>query len=273
MITLHGIALITGAGSGIGQECALAFAAHGALGVILADLDLAKVQVTAEESKKAATNPAYRAIAIAVDVGDAGQVQGMVSWATEIFGRIDYNVNCAGVSMSSAISMEDITPEEWERVNRVNVLGILHSIQAVAKIMKNQDRKDVLIRGRVRDAGRGSIVNIGSIHSFLTAPGTAQYTASKHAMLGLTKSAAIDCAAEGIRVNAVCPSYVSTPMINGNPELAQIHDVIPRIIPLGRIAEPCEVADVAILLSSSMTSYVTGAAWMVDGGFTSCTSI
>jgi NAD(P)-dependent dehydrogenase (short-subunit alcohol dehydrogenase family) len=95
--------------------------------------------------------------------------------------------------MNTAISLEDISLEEWERVNRVNVYGILHCMQAVGKAMKAQSRITLTHRNKPRDGGKGSIVNIGSIHSFLSAPGTAQYTTSKHAMLGLTRSAGIYC--------------------------------------------------------------------------------
>ncbi|KAJ5766761.1 uncharacterized protein N7511_004377 [Penicillium nucicola] len=273
MLSLNGIALITGAASGIGQECALAFAAHGATGVIFADLDLSRVQVIAAKSARIATNSSYRALPISVDVTDSAQVRGMVSQTLSMFGKIDYNVNCAGVSMNTAISLEDIPIEEWERVNRVNVHGILHCMQAVGKAMKSQPRITLAGRDRPRDAGKGSIVNIGSIHSFLSAPGTAQYTTSKHAMLGLTRSAAMDFASEGIRVNAVCPSWVNTPMINDNKELAQVHKRLTEVVPLGRIAEPEEIADVALYLCSSMASYVTGSAWMADGGFTSSTKL
>lgn len=183
--------------------------------------------------------------------------------------------------------------DEWERVNRVDVHGILYCMQAVGKAMKLQQRIMFPGRDRLRDGGKGSIVNIGSIHSFLSAPGTAQYTTSKHAMLGLTRSAgkyyyifhilrngaglteslALDFAAEGIRVNAVCPSWVNTPMINGNEELAQVHKRLTEVVPLRRIAEPEEIADVALYLCSSMSSYVTGSAWMADGGFTSSTKL
>lgn len=197
--------------------------------------------------------------------------------------------------MNTAISLENLSMEEWERVNRVNVHGVLHCLQAVGKAMKSQPRVELPGRNCQRDGGRGSIVNIGSIHSFLSAPGTAQYTTSKHAMLGLTRSAgmifspgifasryqiqdtnlskAMDFASDGIRVNAVCPSWVNTSMINSNQELAQVHKRLSHVVPLGRIAEPEEIADVAIYLCSSMASYVTGSAWMADGGFTSSTKL
>ncbi|EFR05304.1 3-oxoacyl-[acyl-carrier-protein] reductase [Nannizzia gypsea CBS 118893] len=272
MLDLAGVAVITGAGRGIGLECAHAFAAAGAAGVVFADLDLSVVQEKAEESRAIATNPAYKPLAVAVDVTDKKQVENMVAQTLETFNRIDYNVNCAGVAMHKPTHFMDLSIEEWERVSRVNVQGVFHCMQAVGKVMRTQESLKTSGLHGPRAGQRGSIVNLGSIHSSQSAPGTAQYTASKHAVVGLTRSCALDFAKEGIRVNAVCPSWVNTPMINSNEVLAEVHQVIGNVVPLGRIAEAEEVADVILFLCSARASYVTGAAWMVDGGF-SCATV
>ncbi|KAM5499852.1 putative secondary metabolism biosynthetic enzyme [Microsporum canis] len=272
MFDLAGIAVVTGAGSGIGLECALGFAAAGAAGVVFADLELSVVQEKAEKSKIIATNPSYIPLPIAVDVTDPKKVENMVSQTLATFTRIDYNVNCAGVAMHKPTHFMNLTVDEWERVNRVNVQGVLHCMQAIGRVMRAQDQVTFSGLHGTRTGQRGSIVNLGSIHSSQSAPGTAHYTAFKHAVIGLTKTCALDFAREGIRVNAVCPSWVNTPMINSNEVLAEVHHVVGNIVPLGRIAEPEEVADVVLFLCSTRASYVTGAAWMVDGGF-SCATV
>ncbi|DAA77807.1 TPA_exp: hypothetical protein A8136_5510 [Trichophyton benhamiae CBS 112371] len=272
MFHLEGIAVITGAGSGIGLECALAFAAAGAAGVVFADLDLSIVQDKAEKSRSIATNPSYKPLAVAVDVTDKCQVEDMIAQTLMTFNRIDYNVNCAGVAMHKPAHFMDLTIQEWERVSQVNVQGVLYCMQAIGKVMRTQEPFKASGLHGPRVGQRGSIVNLGSIHSFQSAPGTAQYTASKHAVVGLTKSCALDFAKEGIRVNVACPSWVNTPMINSNEVLAEVHQVVGNVVPLGRIAEAEEVADVILFLCSPRASYVTGAAWMVDGGF-SCATV
>ncbi|KAF3480834.1 uncharacterized protein GIQ15_06181 [Arthroderma uncinatum] len=273
MLHLMGIAVITGAASGIGYECALSFAAAGAAGVVFGDLELSAVQEKAERSKGLATHPSYQTLPIAVNVADPKQVEEMVSQTLAVFGRIDYNVNCAGVAMRIPTHFMNLTVDEWERVNQINVHGVLYCMQAIGKVMQSQEPVPFPGLHGVRTGQRGSIVNLGSIHSFLSAPGTAQYTASKHAVLGLSRTCALDFASDGIRVNAVCPSWVNTPMINSNKVLAEVHQVLGNVVPLGRIAEPEEIADVILFLCSPRASYVTGSAWMVDGGFSCSTKL
>ncbi|KAJ3561617.1 hypothetical protein NPX13_g8873 [Xylaria arbuscula] len=268
-LLIDGVALITGAGSGIGSECCLAYAAEGARGVICADINETAAGLTARESESVATHPEYKALAVAVDVSDVASVDAMVQAAVETFGSIDYLVNSAGVGVQKPAPTEDADLDEMNRFWRVNVLGTLNCMKAVTKVMKKQAVRTCTSRGRTRDVGRGVIINLGSANSYVPTPNILQYTTSKHAVLGLTRNAALDNAAHGIRVNAICPGWVETPMVDaavaGDPNLSQM---MKSIIPMGRIAKPEEIADAILFMTSPRSSYVTGVGWLVDGGTT-----
>lgn len=262
---LSGVALVTGGASGIGQACALGFAAEGAAAVVVADINLELATAVAEECKGVATHPSFESLAIKVDVANNQSVQDMVSSIVEKFGRIDYNVNSAGVAHTVPTLFPDVSVEEVERLHTVNVLGMLHCVQAVARVIEKQEPLEVAGRA----ATKGSIVNIAS--SFATSVTQTQtpYSMSKHAVLGLTKNAAIDLASRGIRVNAVLPGFIDTPMMRGYAEGAEVpaavHGMVERWVPVKRMGQPEEVADVALFLSSPRASFVYGAAWAVDG--------
>ncbi|KAL9123284.1 MAG: hypothetical protein Q9187_000156 [Circinaria calcarea] len=268
-LIINGIALVTGAGSGIGRDCALAYAAEGAQGVVFADLNLESAQAAASSSIAFATNPQYSALALRVDVADLKSVEEMVAKAVATFGRIDYSVNSAGVGVREPREVAEASIEEFDLFWRVNVRGVLHCVQAVSKVMKQQSPITIAGRNGPRDVGRGVIINLGSCNSYVATHHIVQYTTSKHAVLGLTRNAALDNAVHGIRVNAICPSWVETPMIEaavaGNPELGRVME---RVVPLGRIAKTEEISDIIMFLSSPRASYVTGVGWLVDGGAT-----
>ncbi|KAK5996477.1 Short-chain dehydrogenase srdC [Cladobotryum mycophilum] len=266
---IDGVAIVTGAGSGIGKECALAYAAEGARAVVVVDLNHEAALTTARDTEAVATNPAYKVLALSVDVSSAASVEKMVQQAVDTFGRIDYCVNSAGIGVKKPLPVEDADVEEMNRFWQVNVIGTFNCIQAVAKQMKKQSVATTTSRGRVREVGRGVIINLGSINSYIATPDIVQYATSKHAVIGLTKNAALDLAKHGIRVNAICPGWVSTPMVDaaieGNPELPKM---MKAIIPMSRIAQPEEIADVVLFMTSPRSSYVTGVGWLVDGGTT-----
>ncbi|KIA75505.1 hypothetical protein HK57_00004 [Aspergillus ustus] len=269
-LLIDGVALVTGAGSGIGRECAIAYAAEGARGVVIADLNRAAALDTAQASERVATNPGYKSLAIEVDVSDPASVEQMVQAAVEAFGRIDYNVNSAGVGVRTHLPVADADIAEMNRFWQVNVLGTFNCLQAVTKVMKEQSVATVKSRsGEERAIGRGVILNVGSCNSFMATPDIVQYTTSKHAVMGLTKSAALDNAKHEIRVNAICPGWVETPMVDaavqGNPDLPIM---MKTIVPMARIAKPEEIADVVLFMTSPRSSYVTGVGWIVDGGTT-----
>ncbi|KAL7625208.1 hypothetical protein AAE478_004423 [Parahypoxylon ruwenzoriense] len=268
---IDGFALVTGAGSGIGRDCAIAYAIEGAKGVAFADIDAEAASAAAEESKAVASNPEYQAISIQVDVSNEASVDQMVKVAVAKFGRIDYNVNSAGVGVEDPRIISDASVSEFQRFYEVNVKGTLHCLKAVSSQMRKQDPRTIPSRSNPegRACGRGSIINLGSCNSYIATPHIVQYTTSKHAVLGMTRNAALDLAPEGVRVNAICPSWVETPMVEravaGDPDLGRLMN---RVIPVGRIALREEISDVIMFMSSPRSSYVTGAGWMVDGGIT-----
>jgi len=268
---IKGFALVTGAGSGIGRDCGIAYAIEGASGVAFADINEADAEKAMEESKLLATNPEYRAISITVDVSDPESVDSMVAKVVEAFGRIDYSVHSAGVGVQDPQSVSEASILEFQRFFDVNVKGTLLCVRAVSRQMRKQTPLLRPSRSSIhgRDCGRGVIINLGSSNSYVATPNIVQYTTSKHAVLGLTRNAALDLAKDGIRVNAICPSWVETPMVEraiaGDPNLSTL---MKRVVPLGRIATQEEISDVLMFMSSPRSSYVTGAGWMVDGGST-----
>ena len=188
-LLIDGVAVVTGAGSGIGRECALAYAAEGARGVVLADRNHEAAQEAARESGSVATHPAYKAMAVAVDVSDKASVDEMIKAAVHAFGRIDYSVNSAGVGVQKHLHVEDADAAEMNRFWQVNVMGTFNCVQAVTKVMKEQSVATVTSRGRTREVGRGVILNLGSCNSYIATRDIVQYTTTKHAVMGLTKNA------------------------------------------------------------------------------------
>ncbi|KAI1083642.1 short-chain dehydrogenase/reductase SDR [Whalleya microplaca] len=269
---IDGIAIVTGAGSGIGRECCLAFAIEGALGVVLADINHDAAAEVARESEAVAQNLSYKTLAVKVDVSDPASVDQMVQAAVGAFGRIDYSIHSAGVGVQSPLPIGEADHAEMDRFWQVNVMGTFNCVRAVTKVMMGQTTRKVASRGgreEGRDVGRGVILNLGSCHSYCVMPNIVQYTTAKHAVIGLTKNAALDNARHGIRVNAICPGWVDTPMVSAviaaDPELPK---TMKAVIPMSRIATGEEIADVAMFMVSPRSSYVTGVGWIVDGGTT-----
>ncbi|KAF4629744.1 hypothetical protein G7Y89_g8398 [Cudoniella acicularis] len=285
-----GFALITGAASGIGKETAFTFAESGAAGILLADIDESNALVAAEDSKKLAVDPAYRAIAIHVDVTNADSVNSMVAYAVKEFGRIDYCVNSAGVSIAIPfptdirrltlqckidistyfIPFSNSSVEDYDKVMRVNAKGTFLVTQAALKQMSVQEPRDVTTtRNRTRSLGRGTIVNVASVLSFGAIPQKVAYIASKHAVLGITKVAALEGGPLGIRVNCVCPAWVRTAMfVEECTRAPHTADIIKAMISQGRPAEPEEVSESIGFLCSAAGSYITGVGFIIDAGLT-----
>lgn len=233
------VALVTGGGSGIGAACARRLAADG-YAVVVADIDHAAALACAGR-----LGP--DAVAVAADVADEASVEAMLAAALEVPGRLAAAVNCAAIrGPATSVAYQDLA--SWRRLMSVNLDGAFLCLRAELRAMR---------------AGRGgAIVNVASVLGLRGHPSAPAYATAKHGLVGLTRSAALAHAVDGIRVNAVCPGYIRTPLLASTPSaerLAWQH-------PLGRLGEPEEVADLVGWLVSDQASFVTGSLYAVDGG-------
>ncbi|KAB8293739.1 hypothetical protein EYC80_009224 [Monilinia laxa] len=270
---ITGCAIVIGA-SGIGRSCAIAFAKAGARSLILADINLESALAVVKECQSISSNPEFRADGVEVDVTLEDSVQAVMNHAVSTFGRIDYCVNSAGVGVKIASETADANIEEFNNMLKVNATGTFIVTRIMSAIMKAQESHSVDPSSPGRGITRGCIVNLGSASSFVATPKMIQYTASKHAVIGITKNAALDNAAYGIRVNSVCPSWVDTPMIRkAMDNIPDLGKMIETAVPLGRIAMAEEVADAVIFFCSPKSSYATGCNLILDGGTTLSSNI
>jgi NAD(P)-dependent dehydrogenase (short-subunit alcohol dehydrogenase family) len=238
------VAIVTGGASGIGAACVRALAQSGAL-IVIAD--------RSEEAARALAREIDSTTAIVqVDVSNEASCRRMVEFTLEKFGRLDIAVNSAGVGNPDRSRVGELTFDSWRNLMSVNLDGVFLSMKAEIPAM---------LMG-----GGGSIINISSVMGTVAVAGACAYVASKHGVVGLTKAAALDYAKDGIRVNAVAPGYVDTPML-GNRTEEQRAEIASRH-PLGRIAAPAEIAAVVAFLASSESSFVSGSYYTVDGGYT-----
>jgi len=236
------VAFVTGGGGGIGRATALAFAGVGAAVVVL-DRD----PTAAEETARLAG----QAVAVTGDVTRREDLERSVAVAREHWGGLDWAVNNAGVTLHQKLRAHEIEEAEWRRVLDVNLTGVYLAMRAEVPAMLER--------------GGGAIVNVSSVAGLVgSSAADAAYSASKHGIIGLTKTAALDYATAGIRVNAICPGPVNTAMVADATHMA---DFFERASPMERIAEPEEIAAAAVWLCSNASSFVTGAALPVDGGY------
>ena len=238
------VALVTGASRGIGRAIALLMAKQGADVVV----NYSGSEGAAQETVDAILAMGRKAIKIKANVGNAEEVAAMVDEAHTTFGRIDILVNNAGITRDGLLMrMKD---SDWDDVININLKGVYLMTKAVSKIMMKQRS--------------GKIVNMTSVVGVTGNAGQANYSASKAGVIGFTKTCAKELASRGITVNAIAPGFIHTDMTDVLPD--KVKDAMVHTIPLGRMAEPDEVAAVAAFLVSDMSSYITGQVINVDGG-------
>jgi 3-hydroxybutyrate dehydrogenase len=250
-------AIVTGGGSGIGRAIALAFARAGAA-MAIADLDGGRAQAVAGEI----TGAAGHAHAVTADVSDAASVRAMIDLTVRHFGRLDILVNNAGLQFISPIA--DYPEDTWDRLMRVMLTGTFLCTKYAVPHMTR--------------AGWGRVINIASAHGLIASPFKSAYVAAKHGIVGFTKVAALELGEHGITVNAICPGYVRTPLVEGQiADVARaqgvpVTDVVERVflapVAIKRLIEPNEVASLAVFLAGDAAGMITGATHSIDGGWT-----
>ena len=241
------VALVTGAGGGIGAATARLFAAEGAR-VLVVDIDAAGADATAA----GIVADGGAAVGLGADVTDEAQVEAAVATALERWGRLDCAHNNAGTSGTPA-AFTDLSLQDWDAVVRLNLTGVFLCMKHELRVMA--------------PAGRGAIVNTSSGAGVIGFPSLPHYVASKHGVLGLTKTAAQEYARSGVRVNAICPGTTDTPMmqafIGGDPG---VEKMMKRTVPTGELGRPEQVAEAVVWLCSDRASFVNGDTLLVDGG-------
>src|SRR5579883_713190 len=242
------VGLVTGGSSGIGKACALVFARQGAK-VVIADVNPEKGEETIRTIKEGNGEATF----IKTDVSKATEVQALIKKIIYTYGALNCAVNNAGIQGISTSTVA-CTEENWDRVININLKGVWLCMKYEIPHMREQ--------------GGGAIVNMSSVAGLMASclPRFPAYTASKHAVIGLTKIAALEYAKAGIRINALCPGCIDTPMLESNVQQHFDKDWVTNRVPSGRLGSPTEVAEAAVWLCSEAASFVTGNVMVVDGG-------
>ena len=246
------VALITGGSSGIGRSAGVLFAKAGARVVVAA-----RRVDDGEETVKIIREAGGEARFVRTDVSQAAAVQALVKMCVEWYGRLDYAVNNAGIE-GSIVPLVEYTDDDWDAIIDINLKGVWLCMKAeIVEMQKN---------------GGGAIVNISSIGGLIGFPRMGPYVATKHGIIGLTKTAALEYAAHNIRVNVICPGLIDTPMADRFVDRMQAGGIdaeqfVLSLTPLKRRGTPEEIAEAAVWLCSDAASYITGHAMVIDGGF------
>jgi len=241
------VVIVTGAGSGIGRATAMLYAERGAR-VVVSDLAVEGGEETATRIREAGGEAEF----VVADVASPRQCEELVRRTREVYGRLDIACNNAGIG-GEANRTADYSVEGWQKVIAINLSGVFYCMKHEIPAML--------------EAGGGAIVNVASILGWVGFSKSPAYVASKHGLLGLTETAAIEYAKEGIRVNSIGPAFIETPMIAGLQQDPEIEKWLISLHPMGRLGQPEEVAELIVWLSSDQASFITGSYYPVDGGY------
>ena len=242
------VVIVTGAGSGIGKATAMHFARYGAK-VVVSDVHLEKAKVVVEEI----TQDFGEALAVKADVMYYAEVESLIQHTVAKYGQLDVMVNNAGIGPKQLLKTADHTLDDWNSVIAVNQTGVFYCMKLALQQMLKQ--------------GFGAIINIASLAGLKASLNNLSYSASKFAVVGMTKSAALEYAKTGIRINAVCPGYTESALLNqlisSRPEMDAM---LKSVIPMKRYGEALEIADAVVWLASDQTKFMTGQTITIDGG-------
>lgn len=240
------VALVTGAGSGIGRAVAIAYAKEGA-SVVVSDIN----EKGGNETVVQITQNGGTASFFKADTSSAEGNESLVNYAVSTYGKLDIACNNAGIGGEAALT-GDYSLDSWKKVMDINLNGVFYGCKYQLKAMEAN--------------GSGSIVNMASIHGAVAAPMSSAYTATKHAVVGLSKNIGAEYGAKNIRCNAVGPGYINTPLLENNLS-PEILEMLKQKHPIGRLGEANDVAELVLFLSSDKASFITGSYHLVDGGY------
>lgn len=241
------VALVTGAASGIGRSCAELFARDGAK-VVVSDVD----EAGGTETVRLISDAGGEALFVHADVSKPEDNEALVKRTVEHFGRLDYACNNAGIGGEQA-PMVDYPIDGWQKVIAINLSGVFYGMKYQIPAMQAN--------------GGGAIVNMGSILSEVAFAMSSAYVAAKHGVVGLSQTAAVECAGDNIRINVVGPGFIKTPLLSALEDDQETMQMLVGLHPIGRLGQPEEVAELVVWLCSDRASFVTGAYYPVDGGY------
>jgi NAD(P)-dependent dehydrogenase (short-subunit alcohol dehydrogenase family) len=242
------VALVTGGTSGIGRDTAVLFAKAGAK-VVVAGRREPEGNETVELIRTAGGDGLF----VKADISKASEVDALIQNAVERFGRLDIAFNNAGIE-GACVPIVRQSEEDWDRTIDINLKGVWLCLKYE-------------IRQMLKQGGGGAIVNMASITGLIGSVGAGAYSASKHGVIGLTKTAALENAKNGIRINAVCPGFTETPMTDRIFRVPQVHKYVLSCHPIGRLGRPAEIAEAVVWMCSDRASFMTGQSLILDGGF------